>query len=285
MMKIKDFFGVARHFLVLIFFILVGCLNPTKRLLSLASKHEAQEDYFKAVELYELALQKIDLDQQEDLLPSFLLGSERLFELYTYQLSNPKAGLYWLEKRRSLLTDSPQIIQNQKKMIRLYMDFLNDYKAVVVESQGLLAYDLSLQDQCHIRLDLGLALFQLHKQAEAEEEIGSCLGNIAISKALSFKLASLEIDILIAKKQYQIAIDRIEFLKDTFKDLDVEQSLQLTLALAYEEMEDYVLSGNILKTLLNDSNYSDKSYIQLRLDRLLQKELQQAGARLKRKKQ
>lgn len=261
---------------------LIGCTSPVDKLVQLATEAENKEDYFKAVELYELAVQKLD-EESKDSRP-YLQATDRLAEIYTYHLGNPISGLYWLKQRRAHLVDTVSLVQNQKKMIRLHMDFLNDYNQAVVEAQSLLGYELNIEDRCQINLDLGLALFQLNRQDEAMRETSSCLGNIPISKPLAFKLSNLEIDILMAQKKHQDAIYRIELIKDTFQELDVDQSLQLTQALAYEELGDFGSAFRVLNALMLNSKYSDKGYIKLRLERLKHRESQQAGARLKKRK-
>jgi hypothetical protein len=261
-----------------------GCSTPTEKLIKLAYQHELNENYFKAAELYELAISKSNIEKNENDLNIYLKASERLADINTYHLANPKVGLYWLKQRRPYLIHTDEIIQNQKKIIKLYMDFLGDYEQVVIEAYGVLSYELSIDDRCPLILDLSLALFQLNRQDEAEQELSQCLGNIPIQKSLAFKLASLEIDILMARKKHQQAIYRIETLKDEFKELDVEQNLKLTQALAYEELGDYSLAQKVLTELLEDQKYLDRGYIKLRIERLKQKETQQAGARLRRKK-
>jgi tetratricopeptide (TPR) repeat protein len=245
---------------------------------------ENKEDYFKAVELFELAVNKIDLENDPISLNDYLVATDRLVDINTYHLANPNSGIYWLEKRRHYLLAVDEIVKNQKKLIRLYIDFLGDYNRASIEAQSLLGYDLKIDDKCQIIFDLGLSLFELNRHDEALQEISQCLGNIPIQKALAYKLATLEIDLLMAKKRYQDAIYRIEVLKDTFKDLDVEQNLKLTQALAFEEIYDFQSANKVLSELLEDSSYADKGYLRLRLERLKQKETQQAGARLRKPK-
>jgi len=265
-------------------FFISSCMTPSEKLMKMALKYESDENYFKAVELYELAIAKSNFDKHENDLELYLKASARLADINTYHLGNPKTGSYWLKQRRPYLVSSDEIIQNQKKLIRLYMDFLGDYEQVVIEAYGVLGYELSIDDKCLVVLDLSFALFQLNRQDEAERELSQCLGNIPIQKSLAFKLASMEIDILMAQKRHQQAIYRIETLKDEFKYLDVEQNLKLTQALAYEELGEYVAAQKVLGDLLEDPQYLDKGYIKLRIERLKQKEVQQAGARLRRRK-
>lgn len=262
----------------------IGCTQPVERLIRLGQEYENTEEYFKAIEVYQLAVEKMDIETESSHRELFLLATERIAEINTYQLTNPGAGLYWLKKRREYLLSSEDLLKNQQKIIRLHMDFLGDYNQAVVEAQSLLGYELMIDDKCKIILDLSLALFNLNRQDEAMQEVSQCLGNIPLQKALAFKLASLEIDILMAKKRHQEAIFRIESLRDTFNELDVEQSIKLTHALALEEIKDFQSAKKILNDLLTGPSYSDKGYIKLRIERLKQKETQQAGARLRKPK-
>ena len=274
-MKIKGIFVVV--------LCLFGCSRPVERLIRYAQQKENQEDYFRAVEFYEFAIKKMDLENDPTQKNNYLIVTEKLADLNTYHLANPKTALHWLKKRREWLTDRDELVRNQKKIVKLYIDFLSDFEQAVVEAQGLLGYDFSIEEKCSLFLDLGLALYQLKRLEEAKKEISQCLGNIPLKKELAYKLAVLEIDILISEKRYQDVIYQIENYKKIFYDLDVDQDLKLTQALSYEEIQDFYNARQILNELLMDTKYNDKGYIKLRLERLKQKELQQAGLRLKAK--
>lgn len=267
--------------LVFMLGLISGCTSKFDRLLKSANRAELREDYFKAVELYEIAYKTSLPDEQ---LSKKSQVVDKLADIYTIQLKNPQAALAWLEIKKTLVISPEQMVATQKRIIRLALDYLSDYQKAVAESYKLLAYELPTLEKCQAVLDLATSLYQLTRLDEALQEISVCLEKNDLDQGLAYRLITIEIDLLLAQKDHSKAIKRIQDAKLRYTDLDTEQNLQLTHALILEDMEDFASAREILASLLEDSSYLDKEYLRLRMERLKVRESQQAGARLLRRK-
>ena len=257
----------------------MACTSKSERLFQLALDQEKQEKYFPAVTLYQKAYQPTAL--QSDL--NFRIA-ERVSELYLNQLRNPEQALYWLNQIKINTSNSAALVQAQTKIIRVALDFLNDYPMAAREARKLLSYELNINEKCAVVYDLSFALYQLRQLEEANQEIKICLGNIPIDRHLSFRLLTLEVDILLALDRAAQALDRLAFLKNNFKELDHDSKLDLTESMILEEQGNFEGARQVIQRLIQNQNYSDIPFLKLRLEKLKARESQQAGARLTRRR-
>lgn len=248
----------------------------------MATQKEEKEDYFKAAELYEKAFYSGFNEPQTTTKKIEILG--RLSNIYLVQLKNPKQAIVWLDKIKLEATDSKDLIKSITSSLRIRIDYLGDFELAAKDARSLLNFELTISEYCHVIYDLSFALYQMRKFTEAASEIKECLGNIPIDKALQFRLAKLEIDILVAQDKHLIALDRLVHIKSLFAEMDKDQSLSFLEAIIREDYGDFQGAQAVIKQILSKNQYSDRQFLVLRLEKLKQREFQQAGARLQKKR-
>lgn len=285
-LKLKEAWLKSKALVLIVFFLfLSSCLSRTERLVSSAERAEQNEDFFKAISLYEKAYEVCKHKEEEEKKEKCIEIIKKLADIYLINLKNPKQSLYWLDEKAASLSSTDQIIATQKRRVRILLDHMGDYQKTVIEIQKLLSYEMPIAERCEIIYDLGMAHYQLTHFDEVLMEIKNCLGNIPINKALFYKLATLEIDTLMAQKKHQQVIYNAGLLlQDYDVDEDKKRALLLTQALAYEEQGDFTSARNLIEGILKKARIEDRSYFLLRLERLKMRESQQAGARLKKKR-
>lgn len=247
----------------------------------IAEQREKKEDFFKAAELYERAYFSIPEDVQKKDKIEVL---EKLSNIYLMHLKNPKQALFWLDKIKTQSVDPKDLINSIMRSLRIRIDYLSDYELATRDARSLLSFDLSISEYCQVIYDLSFALYQLRKFKESTSELKDCLGNIPIEKALQFRLAKLEIDILVAQDKHLLALDQLENLKMQFADLDKDQSLSFLEAIIREDQGDFQGAQVVIKKIIESNQYSDPQFLTLRLQKLKEREQQQAGARLIKKR-
>ncbi|MCS6838617.1 MAG: tetratricopeptide repeat protein [Bdellovibrionaceae bacterium] len=269
-------------FIIIIFLpALLSCTSRWEKVHQLGIKALDSKDYMKAVSLFERSFEELKLDQMECHERCFQVAGE-IAQIYLFNLKNPHQAIQWLRVQRLFVTNETDLINLQKQIIRLSVDYLNDHKIAVTEAYKLLNFNLNLQDFCEVIFSLTSSLFELGDRQAALREVSQCLGNIPISETLQFNLAKLEVDILMSEKKYDQVIDKLKILIQRFDQRDHDGGLRLQLALAYEEQGLFAKAYELLDEVAR-RDPKEQRYIHLRKERLRYKEKNQAGAKLKRK--
>ncbi len=165
----------------------------------------------------------------------------------------------------------------QRQIAQIYFDQLTDYNKAIVEYSRLLEGTHTQEELVQYRLSIARSYYYLNNFSQAESEVADLLVLPQINDQLKFDLLMLKGNIAMTQKDLTKAIDVYKQLVSEFPERAMAENVGLSLALCYEEIKDYKLAIETLETL--KKSYSTPEYIEIRIKRLKDREVNLPGAR------
>ena len=167
-------------------------------------------------------------------------------------------------------------VSAQQSLAETYFEKLNNYSAAVTELNR--ALDLMKRDksQAPYRLMLARAHFFLNQFFQAKSEIDEALKE-NVDQEFVFKAKLLKANILFNEKKLDDAIIAYQKLSAEYPDKALSEQVSLSLAVCYEEKEDFIKAIELLEKLR--AVYHSPEMIDLKIRRLRERQAQAPGAK------
>jgi tetratricopeptide (TPR) repeat protein len=175
-----------------------------------------------------------------------------------------------------LRSDNPSERKNaQRNIAQIYFDNLFDYNQAVLEYEKLLKLSLEPGEQLHYRLNLAKSHLQLNNLDQAANELDSLLA-LKLAPDEAFDVRMQKANVLLATKHLADAAGVWESLLKDFPERAAKEKVGLNLVVCYEELKDFNRAIEVLEKM--KTNYPNPDFLDLRIKRLQEKQINQPGA-------
>lgn len=151
----------------------------------------------------------------------------------------------------------------QKTIAQIYFENLLDYQQAILEYEKLLQLEFTPEEKFQFRFNIAKSQLQIGHIDQAMAE----LADLEKGKgAEDYDLQLFKSNILISQKRQQDAALILETLVKKFPERSEKESLGLTLAVCYEEAEDFKKAIEALEAM--KKGYSHPEFLDTRIARL-----------------
>ena len=172
--------------------------------------------------------------------------------------------------------DEKERREAQKQIASIYFDHLNDYKMAVIEFSRLLEMPHNAMEEVQYRTSIARAYYYQNNFFQAQSEVDELLSKKP-QQEYRFNLLLLKANIYTATKNIDSAIMLLEGLMREFPELSIKENVGLTLTVSYEENKDYPNAIRVLQTI--KPHYPNSEYIDIRINRLNERQKNAPGAK------
>jgi tetratricopeptide (TPR) repeat protein len=171
--------------------------------------------------------------------------------------------------------DEKERSEAQRHLAEIYFERLTDYDQAVLEYNRLLELPHGEKEGIDFRMNIAKSYFYLNKFSQAEAELDMVLRNNS-NDTIHFDANLLKANIHLATRNLDGAIEIFKMLMQRFPEQSREEHVGLSLAVCYEEKNDFKLA----RAVLNDVRgfYPRPDFIDLKIQRLQERESQLPGA-------
>ena len=168
-------------------------------------------------------------------------------------------------------------VEAQKNLANIYFSYLPtpDYEKAINEFSKLLSLSLSAEEKYELRWNLARSYYRLNNFFQAQTEIDTLLVSLK-DKNKKYELKKLKADIFLSAKELDKAIETYYGLLADFPEESKKDDIALSLAVCYEDQENYLKSIEVLEGM--KKAYGHPEFIELRIKRLKERRAQQPGA-------
>lgn len=252
--------------------LMAGCTCQSERALKEeALIHEQSGDYQKALENYQELIRRA---KNEQMIVAYaqLAGQIALVKAKDFTKA---IDFFKLVTRKSLIQE--ERVAAQKTLASIYFSYLPspDYEKAIREFSKLLSLSLSADEKFEMRLNLAKSYYRLNNFYQAQTEIDLLLESLK-GKGKRYELKKLKADIFLSAKELDKAAQTYYELLETFPEESKKDEIALSLAVCYEDQENYMKSIEVLEGM--KKTYSHPEFIELRIKRLKDRQMQKPGA-------
>jgi tetratricopeptide (TPR) repeat protein len=249
---------------------LSACSPPEAKEYKLAQEEIAQGHFHIAVSSIEKVLKRAP--ESEYALKAARDGT-RIATLETKDYKKAAAFFQFLVLHS---TDAAERVSSQKQLAAIYFDQLQNYEQAIVEFNKLIRDTESDQEIAKYKLDIARSNYYLNNFFQAHSELDDLLKrNVGDNE--KFAAWVLKSNIHIALKEYPKAIEILKKVTMTFPEKSLQENVYQTLAVCYEEGDNF---AEAIKTLeLVKDKYAKPEYIEIRINRLKERQKNRPGAR------
>jgi len=247
-----------------------ACTDPALKDLESGRRLLEKKDPKAALPYFERAIAR------DPLTPVALEAAHEAARLSVVEIKNFEKAVEFYRRIVLSSSDHHERTEAQKKIISIYSENLNDYARAITEIQKLLPQLKEPKELIRYKSDLAKAYFYLNNFSQAENEINEFLKQ-NIDPRQEFQMSILLANVLMAQKRLNPAVELIKKLIVAHPKEAKEENLGVTLAVIYEELQDYKAAVGILKAIRD--THSNPEYIDIRIKRLQARSINQPGAR------
>ena len=250
--------------------VLWGCSSPENRIYKEAISEMNQGHFHVAVDEFDKVVRRS---------PQSIWGVRSAREaarISLYETKDYKRAVEFLKSVVLYSKDAVERLQSQKLMAGIYFDNLQNYSQAIQEYVRLLQIVKTPSEEALYRTNIGRSYYYLNNFDQAETEIKELL-KLKIDPAMRFAAYVLNGNILVAKKEFSKAADIYKQLIAEYPDRAMQENIPLSLAVCYEENNDFPNAVKTLESLIG--HYNPPEYIELRIKRLKERQKNQPGAK------
>lgn len=193
-----------------------------------------------------------------------------------YEIKDYKKAVHFLKIIVAYSKDTSERMQFQKQLAAVYFDNLQDYSQAIIEYGKLLQVERIPTNEAGYRSKIARAYYYQSDFSQAEIEIKEVL-KLRIDSSLKFAALNLNGNILVAQKEFNKAAEIYKKLIADYPDQATQENIPLSLAVCYEENNDFTNAMKVLDSLVG--HYKPAEYIELRIKRLKERQKNQPGAK------
>lgn len=172
--------------------------------------------------------------------------------------------------------DETERLEAQKQIAAIYFNNLQDYKSAIMEYSKLQQMPHTDLEAAQYKMAVARAHYYMNNFFQAESEIDSLL-RLKADDNIRFGALMLKGNILVGKKEFTKAADIFKTLIQTFPQKSLQENVGLTLAVCYEENNNFKEAIKVLEGYRG--KYSPPEYIELRIKKLQGRLKNAPGAR------
>jgi tetratricopeptide (TPR) repeat protein len=255
--------------LVISFFI-ASCSNQGARDYEKALS-EIQDGHFR------IALSSLDKIikryKNEDIATS---AAREAAKLAFYEVKDFKRSLNYYQVLVLSSKDHEERLNAQRQIALIYFDHINDYKKSIIEYNKLLEMAQTFDEKVEIRLKISRANYHLNNFYQSESEVDFLLKS-PISEEQKFECLMIKANIYLGQKDLEKAAEMFQEILGQFPKRAMQDNVGLTLAVAYEEQQDYKSAIKILESMI--PYFNPKEYLELRVKRMKERQSNAPGAK------
>ncbi len=172
--------------------------------------------------------------------------------------------------------DAKERVESQKQIAEIYFNNLQDYPQAIIEFSKLQQMPHHDLDVAQYKMNVARAQYYQNNFFQAESEIDSLL-KLKSDEQTHFSALMLKGNILVARKDFKQAADIFKDLIKKYPEKSTQENVALTLAVCYEENNDYKSAIQVLEGYRGQ--YNPPEYIELRIKRLQERMRNAPGAK------
>ncbi len=173
-------------------------------------------------------------------------------------------------------TDEKERLESQKQIASIYFNDLQNYQQAIIEYSRLFQMPHTDLEESQYRINIARAHYYLNNFFQSASEIDEVL-KLTTDENVNFGALMLKGNILVAKKDFPKATEIFKNLINKYPEKAALENVALTLAVCYEESDDYKSAIDILEQ--HRSSYKPPEYIDLRIKRLKERMKNAPGAK------
>jgi tetratricopeptide (TPR) repeat protein len=247
----------------------VSCTHQIEREFQIAQQ-EAEKGHSRlALGLYE----KIVKRYKEE--PKAIQSAREASKICFFEIKDYKKAIVFY-KHLVLYSPYPdERIQSQKQIALIYFDHVMDYEKAILENHRLLEMPHSIDEEIFIRMNIARAYYHLNFFLQSEIEADAIL-KINVTGDKKFDVLLLKANISLAQKNIKKSSEIFKEIMDEFPKRALQENVGLTLAVAYEEQNDFISAINMMEKI--KPFFKPPEYIDLRIKRLKERQKNAPGA-------
>jgi outer membrane protein assembly factor BamD (BamD/ComL family) len=261
---------MTRIFLVVLVLFLTACSTQEEGDFKTAQKNISQGKYKVALGYLERVIKR-NAPTEYPLEAAREAARIAFFELKDYEKT--------IEYHRFIVLHSQsekERLESQKQIAEIYFNNLQNYQASIVEFSKLQQMPHTDLEAAQYRMNVARAQYYMNNFFQAESEIDSLL-RLKADDNIRFSALMLKGNILVAKKEFTKAIDIFKGLIDKYPQRSMQENVGLTLAVCYEENDNFKEAIKVLESYRG--KYNPQEYIELRIKRLQERMKNAPGAK------
>lgn len=256
--------------IVLISTVLTFCSAPDEREYSRAIGEVEEKNYRTALLHFENSIKYSPTSTWS------IKAAREAARISQYEIKNYEKAIFFHKHLVLYSKDSDERINSQKEIAYINFDSLQNYQQSVVEFYKLLQMAEKESEIGTYKVSIARAYYYLNNFEQALSEINEAF-RLKIPDETRFDLMILNGNILVAQKQFAKAIVIYNELLKKFPEQSKKENVNLTLAVCFEENNQFKESIEILEKLKD--TYKPAEYIELRIKKLRERLKNQPGAK------
>lgn len=172
--------------------------------------------------------------------------------------------------------DEKERLESQKQIAAIYFQDLQNYQQSIIEYSKLQEMPHTDLELAQYKLNMARAQYYLNNFLQSESEIDAVL-KLNCDDNIRFSAMILKGNILLAKKDFKSAADIFKALLQKYPEKAVQENVDLTLAVCYEENLEFKNAISVLEE--NRKKHNPPEYIELRIKRLQERLKNAPGAK------
>jgi tetratricopeptide (TPR) repeat protein len=250
-----------------------GCDSPQSLDFDRAMKYQSKNEFREAAAEFEKVMKRNPRSALA------LKAARESVRIYLYELKSYEKTIAVL-KLLVLYSDIPdERWKSQNQIAQIYFDNLARYDKALIEYSRLLASNLSQAEKLKVRLAIARSYYYLGQLSQSLSESREMLLDQTVSDDLVFDVKLLQANISLAQKNFMEAAKNLKTIIAHFPERAKKENVGLNLALCYEELGLHDESIKVLEYV--KTYYEPKEYIELRIKKIHQKDLNLPKKRLK----
>lgn len=172
--------------------------------------------------------------------------------------------------------DEKERVEAQKQIAQIYFNNLQNYPQAILEFSKLQEMPHSELEQAQYQINLARADYYLNNFYQAQSEIDSLL-KLKSDDNIRFSALMLKGNILVGEKKFAAAAEIFRDLIEKNPEKATQENVALTLAVCYEENNDFKDAIKVLEQYRG--KYNPPEYIELRIKKLQERMRNAPGAK------
>lgn len=260
----------ARGIIGLSLCFLLGCTSPEERIFREGLEQSAKSQFKIAIQEFKKVVKRSS---------SSVWGVRAAKEgarISLYELKDYHLAIEFLKSVVLNSKDPIDRIQAENQIAAIYFDNLQNYPMAIREYTKLLQLAKAATEVAKDRLVLARSYFYMNDFKQAEIEIQEIL-KLKIDPELLFSALAISGNVKVAQKDFLGAAETFRGLIANFPERSIQENIQLSLAVCYEENGDFTNALSTLNSL--KGKYNPAEYLELRIKRVLERQKNVPGAK------
>lgn len=249
---------------------LLSCTSPEERIFKEGLEQSAKSQFTGAVQEFKKVVKRSSSSAWG------VRAAKEAARISLYELKDYSLALEFLKSVVLYAKDPNERIQAETQIAAIYFDNMQNYPMAIREYTKLLQLANAATEIAKIRLVLARSYFYMSDFKQAEIEIQEIL-KLKIDPELLFSALSISGNVKVAQKDFLGAAETYRGLIARFPERSIQENIQLSLAVCYEENGDFVNALSLLNSL--KGKYNPAEYLELRIKRVLERQKNMPGAR------